>query len=103
MFRWLGALELTTTKRNDWSPTMEQRAGLGGRQVKCLTADEGHVWIHYYDRLPAAVRQRLATSVDNICPACLALQVEETARCSKTKPTVTGYFRAIAEIERKLR
>jgi hypothetical protein len=87
----------------DWSPNMKQRATPEGRQVKCLIADEGHVWIHYYDQLPTAVRQRLATSVHNICPACLAIQVEETARCSKTKPTVTSYFRAIAEIERKLR
>ena len=29
-------------RKTDWTPTMEQRAGLKGRQVKCLIASEGH-------------------------------------------------------------
>jgi hypothetical protein len=29
------------------------------------------VWIHCYDQLPRAVRQRLAASPFNICPACM--------------------------------
>jgi hypothetical protein len=34
------------TVRSGWSPTMEQVGRtLEGKQVKCLTADEGHVWM----------------------------------------------------------
>jgi hypothetical protein len=40
-------------------------------QVKCLTNDEGHVWIRNYDELPPAVRQRLRESPYNLCAACL--------------------------------
>jgi hypothetical protein len=68
-----------TKRKVDWSPGMEQRADLEGKQVACLTTDAGHVWIHYYDQLPRAVRQRLASSPFNICAACLTIAVEEQA------------------------
>jgi hypothetical protein len=44
-------------------------------QVKCLINDEGHVWIHCYDALPATVRQRLRNSPFNLCAACLEMVV----------------------------
>lgn len=44
-------------------------------QVKCLIGDEGHVWIHCYDALPAAVRRRLRNSPFNLCAACLEMFV----------------------------
>ena len=44
----------TVRVRDDWRPGIEQRSSLEGRQVKCLTADEGHVWMRCYDRLPPA-------------------------------------------------
>jgi hypothetical protein len=44
-------------------------------QVYCLTADEGHVWIHVYDTLPASVRRRLRDSPFNVCAACLVAYV----------------------------
>jgi hypothetical protein len=40
-------------------------------QVYCLTADQGHIWIHAYDSLPLLVRRRLRNSPFNICAACL--------------------------------
>jgi hypothetical protein len=40
-------------------------------QVFCMTADDGHVWIHIFDSMPRAVRQRLRTSPFNLCAACL--------------------------------
>jgi hypothetical protein len=40
-------------------------------QVRCWTGDDGHIWIHTYDTLPARVRQRLRSSPFNLCPACL--------------------------------
>ena len=49
--------------RAGWTPTMEQRADLEGRQVKCLIASEGHRWMkRYFDRLPPVIRHRLAES-----------------------------------------
>jgi hypothetical protein len=71
---------------------------LEGRQVKCLTADEGHVWMPSYDRLPPAVRRRLAQSPFNICAACMAIE----ARRAASKPTVEVYFAVIEAIERRL-
>jgi hypothetical protein len=44
------------TRQNKW--TVEQRKDPEGRQVHCLTASEGHLWIHYLDDLHPAVRQR---------------------------------------------
>ena len=90
-----------TKRKADWTPNMEARSDLEGRQVKCLTSDAGHVWIHYYDRLPRVVRQRLASSPFNICAACLDIEVRAQSR--KTNPTAATYFALIAEIERKLR
>jgi hypothetical protein len=83
-----------------WTPTMERRAAdLDGRQVKCLTADAGHMWMPSYDRLPAAVRRRLSDSPFNICAACLAIEAHRLA----ARPTVAVYFKLIAAIEQKLR
>jgi hypothetical protein len=81
-----------------WSATMEQRANLEGRQVRCLTADEGHVWIHYYDLLPPIVRQRLAESAFNICAACMTIEARKVA----ARPTVNTYLAVIAGIEQML-
>jgi hypothetical protein len=82
---------------------MEQRADLDGRQVKCLTLDAGHVWIHYYDRLPPPVRHRLAESVFNICPACLSSEAEDMAAAQRLKrPTIAIYLAVIEAIERQL-
>ena len=59
-------------RKADWTPTMEQRADLEGRQVECLIASEGHLWMRdYFDRFPSVVRRRLAESAFNICPACM--------------------------------
>jgi hypothetical protein len=81
---------------------MEQRAGLEGRQVKCLIASEGHLWMRdYHDQFPKAVRQRLATSPFNICPACMDEEVRREAHGAQ--PSVAAYLAAIAQIERKLR
>jgi hypothetical protein len=79
---------------------MEQRADLEGRQVKCLIASEGHLWMKsYFDRLPSAVRRRLSESNFSICPACLN---EEARRTARGRPTVSTYFAVIETIERKL-
>jgi hypothetical protein len=77
---------------------MEQRADLEGRQVKCLTADAGHVWMHCFDPLPPVVRRRLAESCFNICPACMDIEAHKTAQ----HPTIETYFAVIDSIERKL-
>jgi hypothetical protein len=80
-------------------PDLELRADLEGRQVKCLIASEGHLWMRsYYDRLPPAVRRRLAESDFNICPACMDEEAHRAAR----HPTVATYFAVIKSIERKL-
>jgi hypothetical protein len=80
-----------------WSPTMRHRT-LEGKQVRCLTADEGHKWMHSYDALPSAVRHRLASSPFNICAACMGIEVSRMAR----KPTLAVYFAVIAAIEKEL-
>src|SRR5262249_11677198 len=41
--------------RRGWSGSIEQRSDPKGRQVKCLTSDEGHVWMPNYDKLPPVV------------------------------------------------
>ena len=100
--RMCGSEDLIMTKRKiDWSPGMTQRASLEGEQVYCLTSDEGHLWIHCYDQLPRVVRQRLASSSFNICPACLDIAVRERARGAS--PTTAAYLVMIVEIEKKLR
>jgi hypothetical protein len=83
---------------------MEQRAGLDGRQVKCLIASAGHLWMRgHFDRFPRPVRERLARSEHNICPACLDEQVQELAhRRKERKPSTATYFAVIEIIERQL-
>jgi hypothetical protein len=86
--------------RRGWSGSIEQRSDPKGRQVKCLTADEGHVWMPSYDRLPSAVRHRLAESPFNLCPACVAIEVRRGVRGG---PSLKAYFAVISAIEEKLR
>jgi hypothetical protein len=89
-----------TGTRAGWTPTMEQIGrSLEGRQVKCLTADEGHVWMGSFDRLPPIVRRRLAQSPFNICAACMDIEAHRAA----PHPTVEVYFAVIEAIERRLR
>jgi hypothetical protein len=91
-------------RKAEWTPTMEQRADLEGRQVKCLIASEGHLWMRdYFDRFPSVVRRRLAESAFNICPACMDEEARKAASQRKeTKPSVGTYFDTIEAIERKL-
>lgn len=83
---------------------MEQRANLDGRQVKCLIASGGHLWMRgYFDRLPSPVRRRLADSTHNICPACMSEEAARVAAAQRLKqPTISVYFAVIDAIERKL-
>jgi hypothetical protein len=86
--------------RADWTPTMEERSSLEGRQLKCLIASEGHRWMKsYFDELPPVVRQRLAESDHNICAACMAIEVWER---TGSKPRIGDYFAMIESIEKKL-
>ena len=80
--------------RTDWSKTHKRDPA----QVRCLTADAGHVWMHCHDALPAAVRRRLAASPFNLCAACVQIETERLGA-----PTVAAYFHVIAAIERELR
>ena len=91
-------------RTTDWTPAMEQRAALEGRQIKCLIASEGHLWMRgYFDRFPSAVRRRLAESAFNICPACMDEEAHTAARQRKeTKPSVGTYLLVIKTIEQKL-
>ena len=86
--------------RDDWRPGIEHRSSLEGRQVKCLTADEGHVWMHCHDRLPSAVRRRLAESRFNLCPACVVIDARSASQ--RREPSIATYFAVIEAIERKL-
>jgi hypothetical protein len=81
------------TPRAGWTSNMERGRTLEGLQVKCLTADEGHVWMHRFDSLPLAVRRRLAESRFNICP---------TARRRNSRPSIATYFAVIEQIEQQL-
>jgi hypothetical protein len=87
-----------------WEPRMEERADLEGRQVKCLIASEGHLWMRgYFDRLPSPVRRRLAESAFNVCAACMDIDAHAVAsKRGQRKPTVAIYFEVIEAIERKL-
>jgi len=93
-----------TKVRSSWSPTMEQRADLDGRQVKCLIASDGHLWMRgYFDRLPSPVRRRLADSMHNICAACMSEEAQRVAQARRLRrPTLSIYFAVIDAIERKL-
>jgi hypothetical protein len=75
---------------------------LEARQVKCLTADAGHIWMPNYDRLPPAVRRRLADSPFNICAACMDIEAHRTIRTGR-KPSLAAYFAAIETIETQLK
>ena len=82
--------------RRGWTPTMEQRADLNGRQVKCLIASEGHLWMRgYFDRLPPVVRRRLAESRFNICPACMDEEARMTAPAATACPSLMGGLHAV--------
>ena len=81
-----------------WSSNMKDGRTLEGLQVKCLTADEGHVWMGSYDRLPSAVRHRLAESRFNICPACMDIEARKVA----ARPSTATYFAVIEAIEEQL-
>jgi hypothetical protein len=79
---------------------MERRAkSEDAKQIKCLIASAGHVWMYgYFDRLPAPVRHRLAQSRHKVCAACLT----EEAQRRQPKPNVVAFLRVLAEIERRL-
>ena len=79
-------------RKTDWTPTMEGRAG--PRKSASEMSDrlgEGHLWMtDYHDRLPKVVRQRLAASSFNICPACMDIEAREEAHGKQ--PSVAAYF-----------
>jgi hypothetical protein len=85
--------------RRGWSGSVEQRSDPKGRQVKCLTSDEGHVWMPNYDKLPPAVRRRLAESPFNVCAACMDIEAHRIAQ----RPSLNTYLAVIEAIEEKLR
>jgi len=90
--------------RAGWTPMMERRADFEDRQVKCLIASGGHLWMRgYFDRLPAAVRRRLAESPFNICAACVTEEAQRMAAAQRLRrPTIAVYFDVITAIEQKL-
>jgi hypothetical protein len=90
--------------RAGWTSNMERRADRDGKQVKCLIASGGHLWMRgYFDRLPAAVRRRLAESPFNLCAACLTEEAEYVAAAQRLKqPTISVYLDVIDMIEQKL-
>ena len=75
----------------------KRMATLDGRQVRCTTFDEGSVWIHGLDNLPPLIRQRLANSRFNICPTCVAMDVDRNGT-----PSLKLYLAVIDAIERVL-
>jgi hypothetical protein len=82
--RMFGSEDMSMVRvRDDWRPGIERRSSLERRQVKCLTADEGHVWMRCYDRLPSVVRLRLAESRFNLCPACVVIDARSASRRSE--------------------
>jgi hypothetical protein len=90
---------MNASRRAGWSSNMESRAqGSDAKQVKCLTSDEGHVWMPSYDTLPKPVRERLANSPHNICAACMEIEAHKHGR----HPSIATYFKVIAGIERQL-
>jgi hypothetical protein len=73
-------------------------------QVKCLTGDEGHVWIRSFDELPPAVRQRLRESPFNLCAACLvSFVLPEVNRQHPSYPRLKALLAAIELMEAEVR
>jgi hypothetical protein len=92
-------------ERIGWAPGMERgAANEEARQVKCLIASEGHLWMSgYFDRLPGAVRRRLAYARHNICPACMVQEAQRVAKArGRKRPSVADYFDVIEAIEQDL-
>jgi hypothetical protein len=75
----------------------KRMAVLDGRQVRCLTFDEGSRWIHEFDKLPLLVRRRLADARHNICPTCASIETHNNGT-----PSLKLYFAVIDAIERTL-
>jgi hypothetical protein len=92
---------MTRKGADGWMPGMTGRDEQG-RQVKCLVADAGHVWMPDFDRLPSVVRRRLAESRHNICAACMAIEADAIAQRRSMDASVKIYFEVIAAIERQL-
>jgi hypothetical protein len=69
-----------------------------GKQIKCLTAHDGWVWMPTFDSLPAAVRNRLSESRFNMCAACMQIE----ARKRSGKPSVKIYIETIEAIEKEM-
>jgi hypothetical protein len=83
--------------RAEWAT---KQRGEADRQIKCLTASRGHIWMRdYYDKLPAAVRRRLARSKYNICAACMDIEAHSIAGGT---PSIADYFDVIDAIEDEL-
>jgi hypothetical protein len=89
------------TRRKEWA--VERRSDPEGRQVHCLTADEGHKWIYALDDLHPAVRQRFASSDFNLCPACVKIEAKTVAKRLNRELTVGVFFAVIEQIEQELR
>jgi hypothetical protein len=86
-----------------WGPNMMRRSGHEAQQVRCLTGDQGSEWIHGLNDLPAPVRRRLAGSVHNICPTCVAAEAAtEAAARGLRRPTISIFDAVITAIENKL-
>jgi hypothetical protein len=89
--------------RSGWRSGKGERSDPDGKQVRCLTADEGHVWMASHDKLPPPVRRRLAESVFNLCPACMDIEAYAVAQArGLRRPTVSIYLAVIRAIERQL-
>jgi len=89
--------------RSSWASGRGLRTDPDGKQVRCLTADEGHRWIHVYDRLPPPVRKRLAESPFNLCTACVDIEAYNVAvDRGLRRPSLRIYFDTIQAIEREL-
>ena len=71
-------------------------------QVRCYTADRGHVWIESYDALPPVVRKRLRNSPFNLCAACLVMFVLPKVR-RKYPTREKALFAAIEIMEAEVR
>jgi hypothetical protein len=70
---------------------------LDGRQVRCMTFDEGSVWIHGLDKLPLLVRRRLADARFNICPTCIDIETRKNGT-----PNLSLYIAVVDAMERTL-